>query len=162
MEDYLSWSHANLFKILDLGHTWSKFFTFLPSCECLCLHSHLCWISKKIQISFVSEGMIWIFVLRSNLDRAYKKGTCLSHVLAWDSYKQCVVQVRDCQNREQLSGHIFWLNNCAGWESACLNSYSLLDWAPCVFLCQLSCKLPCPLITNESHLWPSPWKFYNL
>lgn len=30
-----------------------------------------------------------------------------------------------------------------------------------MFLCQLSCKLPRPLITNESHLWPSPWKFYK-
>lgn len=59
---------------------------------------------------------------------------------------------------EQLSGQIFWFNSCTGWDSACPNSHSLLDWAPCVFLCQSRFKLPCPLITDESHLWPSPWK----
>lgn len=66
-----------------------------------------------------------------------------------------MVEVRDCCNREQLLARFSGLRA----QIQLAQIHSLLDWALCVFLGQISFTLPCPLITDESHLWPSPWKF---
>lgn len=87
MEDHLSWSHVNLFKILDLEHTWPKFFTFLLFCECLCFR-HVLKSLFSCVLNFKKDTNQFCFLrnntnlcpARSNSDRADKRGTCLSHV----------------------------------------------------------------------------------